>query len=228
MRRFVLNKCPGSTIAWRNASIEMMKSNLAWGSSSKEMVKPKSRKKIWVFVVVGIYACLTWCAPVLSAYYVRMRDQLRGHPYAAHGTHPEKFAGLWVRDHVVLDDPKGQAFYLMSDGRMAGRSNNTRRRWHFDANTLYIDFVYRDTGDFSGVHTTEFFATFDGPNSLRIWSRSGSATKGIGGTYRRVIVNDALKPDLFSLMSSGDEKQRFKARMMLDAVSEYEYLSKAK
>lgn len=190
-------------------------------------MKPKSWiKNMWLYLVAFMAIGFLF-SPAFSAFYFPIRDQLRGHPQADHGTHPEKFVGLWVRDEVNLYDSMGQAFYLMSDGRVAGTSSMRFRRWHFDANTLYIDSWSGCGNSYKGVETTELSVNFNGPSLLRISSRSGSATKGVGGTYRRVIVNEALKSDLEHRQMSGDEKQRFKARMMLDAVRQFEVLSKA-
>lgn len=184
-------------------------------------------KNIWLYLV-AVMAIGFLFSPAFGVFYFPLRDQLRGHPQAAHGTHPENFVGLWVRDEVVLNDTYGQAFYLMSDGRVAGTSSLTFRRWHFDANALYIDSWSGCGNSYCGVETTELSAEFDGPNSLRISSGSDSTAKGVGGTYRRVIVNETLKSELDLRQMSDDEKQQFKARMTLDAVRQFEDLSKAK
>ncbi|QYK54333.1 MAG: hypothetical protein KF824_05395 [Fimbriimonadaceae bacterium] len=151
-----------------------------------------------------------------------IKDSLRGHPEGAHGTQPSNFVGLWIRDESIMFDFVGEVFYLMPDGRFAGKMGMTSRSWHFDDNTLYVDSVSRCGNCYSGNVTTSFNTQFVGTNELLITSQDPSSQRGIGGTYRRFEITEALKSQLKREMESDNEAESFKARSVLDVIEKYE------
>lgn len=172
--------------------------------------------------MVALLAVGFLLSPVISPYFYAIRDQLRGHPQGAHGTHPQNFVGLWVREETVMYDYRGQAFYLMPDGRIAGTQGMTFRRWHFDNNTFFLDSWPGCGNAFRGVETTERTAEFSGPDVLLIADKSSAAKKGVVGKYRRVKITEALKSELDLLQKSENEEESFKARCRLNAIEHYE------
>lgn len=155
-----------------------------------------------------------------------IRDALRGHPEGPHRTQPQKFVGLWIRDKSVIYDFLGQSFYLMSDGRFAGMSGMTARRWHFDNNCLFIDSVSLCGNGYQGNVTTEYSINFVDADQLIVTNRNETAMRGISGRYRRVEITGALKAELSRLEKSKDEGVSFKARSELMAIKQFENLSK--
>jgi hypothetical protein len=130
--------------------------------------------------------------------------------------------GLWVRDETVIYDYKGQAFYLMPDGKIAGTQGMTFRRWHFDNDNLFLDSWSGCGNCYHGVQTTERTAEFSGPDTLLITDKTGAAKKGVVGKYRRVKITEALKSELDLLRKSENEEESFKARCTVNAIEHYE------
>lgn len=160
--------------------------------------------------------------PIIEPYFYAIRDHLRGHPKGAHGTHPQKFVGLWVREETVMYDYRGQAFYLMPDGKIAGTEGMTFLRWHFDNNIFFLDSWSGCGNGYMGVQTTERTAEFSGRDALLISDKSGGAKKGVLGKYRRVKITEALKSELDLLQKSENEEESFRARCTLSAIEHYE------
>ncbi len=175
----------------------------------------------WIYLVAFL-AVGFLLLPIIEPYFFSIRDQLRGHPQGAHGTHPQKFVGLWVREETVMYDFTGQAFYLMPDGKIAGTQGMTFRRWHFDNNTLFLDSWSGCGNCYHGVQTTERTAEFSGPDALLITDKTGAAKKGVVGKYRKVKITEALKSELDLLRKSENEEESFKARCMQNAIEHYE------
>lgn len=171
-----------------------------------------------------LYFALAPFPPGLGMVYL-IRDTLRGHPQGSHGTQPQNLVGLWVREETLMYDFLGQAFYLMPDGKLAGTQGMTERRWHFDNERLYIDAVSRCGNCYRGNVTTKHTTQFVGADQLIVTNRL-NAKKGIVGTYRRVEITDALKPEMSRLEQSKDEVESFKARSVLRAVEHFEMMSK--
>lgn len=149
-----------------------------------------------------------------------IKDALRGHPAGRHGTQPQKLVGLWIRDEVVMYDFGGQAFYLMADGRVAGRTGMTFRRWHFDNDRLFIDSVSGCGNCYSGNHTSEYTIKFVGKDELLITNRDKDADWGVNGTYQRVQITDALRSNMERLKESPNEAESYQARVALDAIDQ--------
>lgn len=153
-------------------------------------------------------------------------DFFRGHPQGYHGTQPARFVGLWVRDESVIYDFLGQAFYLMPDGRFAGMRGMTERRWHFDADRLFIDAVSRCGNCYAGNVTTELKVELKGEHEISVTSGSENPKRGILGTYRRVEITEAIRADLARRLESTDEVESFKARCVLSAIEDFEWHSR--
>jgi hypothetical protein len=197
-------------------------------------MSPEFRSKSWLgrnkwYLIVGVPLLWFVLAP-FSLFGCGMiypiMDTLRGHPQGAHGSHPQKFAGLWIRDEYVEFDFLGQAFYLLPEGRFAGMMGMTERRWHFDDNCLFIDAVSRCGNCYAGNVTTEHTIRFDGADQLLVTNKDKNATRGIAGRYRRVEIDAALKKEMTQRAKSTDDEQSFKARMVLQAIDQFEHLSK--
>jgi hypothetical protein len=122
----------------------------------------------------------------------------------------------------------GQAFYLMPDGRIAGMGGMTARRWHFDNDRLFIDAVSRCGNCYRGNVTTEHTIRFVDADRLFVTNRDKDATRGVAGTYRRAQINAALTSEMSRLAESADERESFKARVVLRAIEQYEALSNRK
>jgi hypothetical protein len=155
-----------------------------------------------------------------------IRDVLRGHPAGTHGSQPQKFVGLWIRDETVEFDFLGQAFYLMPDGRLAGLTGMTERRWHFDNNCLFVDSVSRCGNCYSGNVTTEHTISFSGEGKMFVTNKNKAAKRGIAGNYRRAEITGDLKAEMSRLSRSANDDESFRARMVLRAVEMFEGLSK--
>ena len=119
-------------------------------------------------------------------------------------------------------DYTGQAFFLMTDGKIAGTQGMTFRRWHFDNNTLFLDSWSGCGNCYHGVQTTERTAEFSGPDALLITDKTGAAKKGVVGKYRRVEITEALKSELGLLQKSETEEESFKARCTFNAIEQFE------
>ncbi|MEQ1823776.1 MAG: hypothetical protein ABL949_14810 [Fimbriimonadaceae bacterium] len=160
-------------------------------------------------------------------------DTVRGHPQWSHGSQPSKFVGLWVRDELVKHDFRGQAFYLLADGRVAGMAGMTRRHWHFDNNTLFVDSVSMCGNCYSGNLTTAHTIAFKGTDQLAAANKDTSAKRGITGTYRRIEITPALKAELNIVRTSEKyksdelEDEWYRARYVLEAIEQFETMSKA-
>lgn len=154
-------------------------------------------------------------------------DTLRGHPEGPHGTHPARFAGMWIRDKVIEYDFLGQAFYLMPSGRLAGMMGLTERRWHFDDDRLYVDAVSRCGNGYQGNVTTTYKVKFVGDDQIVVANEGKDATRGIQGTYRRVRIDAGKKAELTQL-AKADGAEGFRSRMVLQAIESFEILSKLK
>jgi hypothetical protein len=196
-------------------------------SSSSSFKSWLWRKKL--YFMIG--APLLWMAlapfPGMGLIYA-ITDPLRGHPLGRHGNQPEQFVGLWVRDRSVMYDFVGQAFCLLPDGRLAGMTGMTERRWHFDNDRLFIDAVSHCGNCFRGNVTTECKAKFVSADQMVVTNTDESANRGIGGTYRRLPVDASLKSKMAILSKSPDESISFRARMVLQACERAETLSKLK
>jgi len=181
----------------------------------------------WYFIIGVPLICFALIPfPIGCGMIYPITDRLRGHPEGPHGSHPQRFAGLWIRDESVEFDFLGQAFYLMPDGRFAGMPGMTQRRWHFDDGCLFIDSVSRCGNCYQGNVTTEHMVTFNGATKMLVSNKDKNATRGIAGTYRRVEIDAALKANMNLLKESPDEVQSFRARMVLKAIDQFESLSK--
>jgi hypothetical protein len=189
-------------------------------------LKPGLGSKIWYFII-GV--------PLLSFAFApfpglglgsNIRDILRGHPGWAHGSHPQKFVGLWIRDDLVRHDFRGQAFYLLADGRVAGMAGMTERRWHYDDDRLFIDSVSRCGNCYDGQHTAEHAVTFSGADKMTAINADKSATRGIMGTYNRVEITDTLKSKMNHLAKSNKYDEEWDgARVVLAAIKQFELMS---
>lgn len=177
----------------------------------------------WYFIVgVPVFSFFLAPFPVGLGMIYPITDRLRGHPEGPHGSHPERFAGMWIRDEVVEFDFLGQAFDMMPDGRFVGMIGLTQRRWHFDDGRLFVDSVSRCGNCYRGNVTSEYSVRFDGPDRMVVANRDKTATRGIAGSYRRVEIDDALRSDMERLTNSTDDNQSFKARMVLQVISQVE------
>src|SRR5438105_5040543 len=112
-------------------------------SDSRLRKSRRGRNKMYFIIGVPLLCIALAPFPLGLGMIYPIRDILRGHPQWPHGAQPLNFVGLWIRDESVMYDFVGQAFYLMPDGRFAGLSGMTERRWHFDKNYLFIDSVSR-------------------------------------------------------------------------------------
>lgn len=158
-----------------------------------------------------------------------IRDVLRGHPEGAHGTQPERFVGLWIREEAVRFDFQGQAFYLMPNGLVAGLNGMSSRRWHYDNNKFFTDTVSRCGNCYAGNITSAFKIEFRGNDEMVATNLDKETTRGIGGRYRRVEITDALKVEMKSLSDSEDENLNSKGRNVLrviEAVGNYRKASR--
>lgn len=187
------------------------------------------RKRKWYFIV-GVP--LLWFALAPFSLFgcgmiYPIVDTLRGHPEGAHGSHPPKFAGLWIRDESIEFDFVGQAFYLLPDGRFAGMTGMTERRWHFDDGRLFIDSVSRCGNCYQGNLTAEHTVRFEGADVLFVTNARKAATRGIMGRYRRFKVDEDLKSRLTHLAKATDEPKSFRGRMALTAIERFELYSRA-
>jgi hypothetical protein len=153
-------------------------------------------------------------------------DSLRGHPIRPHGSQPQNFVGLWVREESVMFDFVGQAFYLLPDGRFAATGGMTQRRWHFDNNRLFIDSVSRCGNCYRGNVTTYYSVQFVGTDQLIVTNLNEHTKRGVAGKYRRHEVTDTLKSEFSRLEESKDEGESFKARSVLRAIELSEVMSK--
>lgn len=181
-----------------------------------------------MYFIVGVpLLCFTFAPfPFGCGVIYPIRDSLRGHPEGKHGTHPQKFVGLWVRNEVEIYDFHGQAFYLMPDGQIADMGGMTERRWHFDKEVLFVDSVSHCGTCYHGNVTTEYTSQFLGADELRISNRNRDAVRGVSGVYHRVEITHSLKSEMGALKESKDENESFKARMVLMAIERFEILSK--
>jgi len=184
------------------------------------------RNKLYFIAGVPLFFALAPFPFGLGLIYP-VRDTLRGHPQGPHGSQPQEFVGLWVRDESVMYDFIGQAFYLMPDGRFAGMPGMTLRRWHFDANCLFVDSVSQCGNCYQGNVTSEHTIKFVGLDQLLVKNRAEDKKHGIAGHYRRVEITDDLKSELRRLDKSDDEAASFKARTVLKVIDHFETRSKS-
>lgn len=186
--------------------------------------------KYKVYLIIGVPLVFIALAPfpLGCGMIYPIGDSLRGHPQGPHGNHPQKFVGLWIRDETVMFDFLGQAFYLMPNGRFAGMSGMTERRWHFDDNSLYIDSVSRCGNCYQGNVTSEYSVRFIGTDQLLVENNSKDVKRGIGGKYRKFEITDNLKAELSRQEHSTDENGSFKARTIQRAIEQFERLSRLK
>jgi len=186
-------------------------------------------RKKWHFIVgVPLFSYALAPFPLGCGMIYPIRDTLRGHPERPHGTQPQNLVGLWIRDEPVMYDFLGQSFYLMPDGKFAGMSGMTVRRWHFDDSRLFIDSVSRCGNCYQGNVTTDHTIRFVGADYLFVTNRDMNAKRGIRGKYRRIEVDSALKSEMSRLQDSPDEGESFKARTVLGAIEQFETLSSLK
>jgi hypothetical protein len=184
----------------------------------------------WAYFIVGLLLLGFAFAPLpigLGMMYP-ITDALRGHPVGPHGAQPKNLVGLWVREESVMYDFVGQAFYLMPDGRLAGMSGMTTRRWHFDEGRLFVDSVSRCGNCYRGNVTAEYTIRFSGPDQLLVNNTDKNGRRGIAGKYRRVGVTGALKSRMSRLAKATDEAESFRGRMVLKAIENFEALSQFK
>lgn len=184
-------------------------------------------RKEWYFII-GVPLLSFAFAPFPGlGFGSNIRDILRGHPGWAHGSHPQKFVGLWIREEFVKHDFQGQAFYLMVNGRVAGRTGMTMRSWHFDRNTLFVDSFSTCGNCYAGNLTTAHTIMFTAPDQMVAASKDASAKRGITGTYRRVEITDALKTEMKRLVNADKYLDEwYKARAILGAIEQFEVMSK--
>jgi|CXWL01.1.fsa_nt_gi hypothetical protein len=195
--------------------------------ASNGQIKSWVGKGILCFILGGILLFILAPMPGLGAIFP-IWDNLRGHPQRTHGTHPQNFVGLWVRDEVKMFDFVGQAFYLMPDGELAGYLGMTRRHWHFDDNSFFVDSVSLCGNCYRGNVTTEHTVKFDGADQMIVGNKKKSATRGVSGLYHRVEITDELRSELNCLKKSEDENESFKAGSVLRAIEHIETLSRFK
>lgn len=181
----------------------------------------------WYFIVgVPLLSFALAPFPLGCGMIYPIGDTLRGHPQGTHGTQPQNFVGLWIREETVMYDFLGQAFYLMPDGRVAGMMGMTETRWHFDDDCLFTDSVSHCgncyQGNVTDVHTIEFA----GADQMIVTNMVKNDKRGIAGKYRRVEINSALKSEMSRLKESSDESESFKAHTVLRAIEQFEILSK--
>jgi len=186
-------------------------------------------KNKWYFIVgVPLLSFALAPFPLGCGMIYPIRDTLRGHPQGTHGTQPQNFVGLWIREETVIYDFLGQAFYLMPDGRIAGMMGMTETRWHFDDDCLFTDSVSHCgncyQGNVTDVHTIEFV----GADQMIVTNKDKNAERGIAGKYRRVDITSALKSEMNSLEDSSNDVERFKSRTVLRVIEQFENLSKLK
>lgn len=197
---------------------------------SSKSPKPKSwlAKRIWNFIIGVPLMCFVFGPlpfPLSLGFYYPIRDHLRGHPDGRHGTLPDRFVGLWVRDTTIEFDTLGQAFYLMPGGRFAGMPGMTVRRWHFDRNTFFVDSVSRCGNCYQGNVTSEASASFSDPDHMILVSRDKGQTKGLVGHYRRIQITKELKDLMAKQSESEDDEISFRARMVKKVIEHHEALS---
>lgn len=173
---------------------------------------------LWTTRFLSVQRTAIWFGPFTS-FAMAMRIQGR------HGTLPDRFVGLWVRDTKIEFDTLGQAFYLMPDGRFAGMPGMTVRRWHFDGNTFFVDSVSRCGNCYQGNVTSEASATFSDPDHMILVSRDKGQTKGFVGHYRRIQITKELKDLMAKQSESEDDEISFRARMVKKVIEHQEALS---
>jgi len=186
------------------------------------------RNKLYFIVAVPLVAFALAPFPIGCAMIYRITDTLRGHSERPHGTQPRNLVGLWIRKKAVMYDSLGEAFYLMPDGRVAGRAGMTRRYWHFDEGHLFIDSVSTCGNCYRGTITKEHTIRFLGPDRLAIAGRDKGSNREMGGEYARVSVNEDLKARMRRLQNSENEEEWFKARVVLQTVEQFEAMTEPK
>jgi len=197
-------------------------------SSDSRPIDWLARKK-WYFVTGVLFLSLLLAPfPLGCGMIYPIADKLRGHPQGRHGSQPQQFVGLWIREEVIEYDFLGQAFYLMPDGMFAGMPGMTLRRWHFDDERLCIDAVSRCGNCYQGNVTTELSVRFVGSDQMILEDTNKYIKRGIVGKYRKLNVTDELKAELKRQMRSTNETDFFKARSILRAIEHFEGLSKVK
>ena len=197
--------------------------------SSNSLFKTWLGRNKWCFILgVPLLSFALAPFPLGCGMIYPIGDTLRGHPQGAHGSQPQNFVGLWIREETVMYDFLGQAFYLMPDGRFAGMGGMTQRRWHFDDNRLFIDSVSRCGNCYRGNVTTEHDIKFVDADQMIVTNQDKLAKRGIAGKYRRVEITGALKSEMSRLEESTNEGESFKARTVLRAIEQFEILSKLK
>ncbi|MEQ1932537.1 MAG: hypothetical protein ABL962_01470 [Fimbriimonadaceae bacterium] len=193
----------------------------------------RGRKKWWLILGVPVLGFALAPLPGLGLVFP-IRDMAFGHPQWAHGSQPPKFVGLWVRDELVKHDFRGKAFYLLPDGRVAGMAGMTRRHWHFDNNTLFIDSVSMCGNCYAGNYTEAHTITFKSADELVAANKDKSEKRGITGTYRRFEITDALKAEVKRVQASDkyksdeNEDEWYRAYRILGAIEQFEAMSKYK
>lgn len=184
-----------------------------------------SRNKWWFIIGVPLMGFALLPFPIGCGMAYPIRDVLRGHPQWEHGSHPDKFVGLWIREEAIEFDFKGQAFYLLPDGLVAGLDGMSRRRWHYDNDKFFTDSVSLCGNCYAGNSTSAFKIAFRGANEMVASNLDSSVTRGIGGTYRRFEVSDGLKANMKRLSESTDDKENSKGRNVLRVIERVESLA---
>jgi hypothetical protein len=186
------------------------------------------RNKLHFLVGVPLLSFILSPFPFGCGMIYSIEDNLRGHPEGPHGTQPPTFVGLWIRDELVPYDFFGQAFFLMSDGQLAGISGMTSRRWHFDNSSLFVDSISHCGNCYQGNVTSEYTTNFVGADQMLITNRNKLAKRGIAGTYRRFKITAALKLKMSQLSSSKNDDESFNARFVLEVIEQFDNLSNRK
>lgn len=177
----------------------------------------------WFFIIgVPVLGFVLVPFPIGICMIFPIVDTLRGHPEGPHGTQPAKFVGLWINEKAVKYDFRGQAFYLMSDGRLAGMNGMTSRRWHFDDGSLFVDAVSHCGNCYQGNVTSSYSVHFKDENHLTISNRDPNVSRGIGGHYERVDITAALKSEYEAMANSQDDDESFKGRNVLQVIEAFE------
>lgn len=149
-------------------------------------------------------------------------DPLRGHPNWEHGEHPSEFEGLWVNEKPVEFGFDQDVVSLAAGGKMPGYGM-TRRKWHSEKGTLYIDGVSGCGNCYCGVMTQTLTVEFDGPDRMRLSRRpQANNDRGIGGWYVRTPITKELKQTMEKQAELEDYVLSSQARSVLEAIDFFE------
>ncbi len=186
---------------------------------------PKNRKRArWIlFTVIGVPCLLFVLAPFPGmAMIYAITDPLRGHPSWEHGEHPAEFEGLWVNEEPV-DFGFDHNVISFSPGGQMPNYGMTRRKWHADRETLYIDGVSGCGNCYRGVRTQTLEVEFDGADRMRLTRREPSRDdRGIGGWYVRTPITDDLKQRMTLQAEVDDYALSSQARSILRVIEDSE------